>query len=832
MNIATRLILLFFLVALTITGSAHSPEEEGVGDKPLCVNITSITIKPENCGQANGSITVAHDGTAPFTYTWTPNVSMTNMATGLAAGNYKIEIFDSAGCDAETTLVVTETLPPVLSLVSTTDGGCLRGGFATISSSDPTASAVWSGNPSQTGFTLQDAKPGTYTCTVTDSVGCTSLINAILNAPAPMVLGVTATSDTCGSEDASATVDVLVSGVPPFRYQWDDPANQITRTATNLAAGMYEVTVIDATGCEATESVIITLIDQLKIDITITEPRCHGEEDGRIAIKVSGGNGPYNFSWDPDVSRSNRADNLAEGTYNVSISDAMGDACNTTEAIVVGQPDPIALNIGIDPSSDCGVKDASVWVNPTNVQGPYTAVWDTFGTSIQFGLGDSLKNVYPGIYLVRVTDSMGCESRSRIVVSSDDEITVTVDVQQEDNCGLGQGIARALVSGGTRPFRYQWFTFPINQDPSSPFARNLEQGRFFIVVSDTNDCVNIDFFEMPGRPPLKLVSTNSTANYCNLANGSTRATFKGGTPPYRYEWNTLPVQTSQTAIGLPEGPYRVIISDQNNCKDTAVVQVRDQEPFSITTEATPISCFGDEDGTARVSIERGLAPFQITWSSNPPQFSPQASNLPEGQYLVTVKDAAGCERSAFTVVGTVEPVTAAFNYSPDTLRPVILSKASFKFSNRSDGADSYLWDFGDGNTSILKSPTHMYRDTGHYYVTLKVFNNNSKCSDEITHGPFIVISPGTAFIPSAFTPNSDGINDYLEFGGVFLELFDFQLYDRWGRVVWAASSINDKWNGQFEDGSTAPEGVYVFKMRAIGVDKVLFEDQGTITLIR
>lgn len=832
MKIGTRLFLLVTLLAFTQLGFAHNTGEEVSEDKPLCVNITSVTVKAENCGQANGSITVLHDGTAPFTYTWTPNVSNTNSATGLSAGSYKVEIFDSNGCDAETTLVVTETQPPILTLVSTTDGGCLNGGFATVASSDPTATAVWSGNPAQTGFTLQNAPPGLYTCTVTDSVGCVRLINAQLNAPDPMVLGIVGTADTCGSEDASATVDVLVSGFPPFTYQWDDPANQTTRTATNLPAGTYEVLVTDATGCEARKSITINLIDQLNIDIRVTNPRCHGDEDGSIVINVSGGNGPYNFNWNPDESRSNRASNLPGGTYVVDISDAMGDACNTTENIVVTEPEPIYLNFDFNKSSDCGLNDAKVWVAPTNTQGPYVTVWDTFSTDVRMGTGDTLRDIYAGIYWAYLEDSAGCKTAGRVVVTSEDEITVAVDIQQEDDCGLGQGIARALVSGGTRPFKYQWFTFPINQNSESPFAENLEQGKFFIVVSDANDCINIDFFEMPGRPPLEVVSTNSTANYCDLANGSTRATFKGGTPPYSYQWNTLPVQTTQTAIGLPEGNYRVIISDVNNCKDTATVFVEDQSAFSIAADASPISCFGEADGTANVVIERGLAPFDITWSSDPPQFTQQASNLPEGKYLVTVKDAGGCEQSAFAVVGSVDPLTAQFTFSPDTMRPVILSKAAFAFANRSEGEESYSWDFGDGNTSTLKSPTHIYSDTGQFYVTLTVFNNNGQCTDEITHGPFIVISPGTAFIPSAFSPNSDGINDYLEFGGVFLELFDFQLYDRWGRLVWAASSINDKWDGQFQDGSTAPEGVYVFKMVAVGIDRVQFEEQGTITLIR
>jgi hypothetical protein len=601
MNIATRLFLVFLGLSGTLQLLA-SP----TGDRPLCVNITSIVIQPENCNQQNGSITVNHDGTAPFTYQWTGTVSNTNTANGLAAGNYTLKIFDSAGCDAETTLVVTETQAPLLTVDSTRAGGCAGGGFAWVTSSDPTASAVWNSNPPQQGFILQDAPPGNYILTATDSVGCAASVGISLASPLSFTVSTSTTADTCGSADGTATVVADAVGQAPFTYQWDANAgNQTTATARDLPAGTYQVTVTDARGCIASTDATVDLESNLTILADITEATCYQGEDASVRLSVSGGNGNYGFDWQPNVSSSNQASGLTAGTYQVTVRDGEGSECTVTQVVEVGERPQIDLNFDERDPSDCGVNDGAAWVTPTNVQGPYSVRWDSLGVGTSFASGDTANNLYPGVYFVFVTDSAGCSNQQRFILESQDNITVEVDIQQEDDCGLGEGIARATVSGGRRPFRYQWFTFPITQDTASPFAYNLEQGFFFVVVSDQDDCVNVDFFTMPGRPPLEVTGSLAGPEYCDLANGTARVSFEGGTPPYNYQWNTVPVQTTASATGLTAGRYRVAITDQRNCRDTATVFVESEAGFDISAEATPVSCFGEEDGTANVSIQNG-----------------------------------------------------------------------------------------------------------------------------------------------------------------------------------------------------------------------------------
>lgn len=828
----------FTLVSLILASFWLSTPENAIAGPPAndkaqgVINFTSIQITPENCGMGNGSIVIDHDGTAPFTYTWTGTGGNGKSANNLSAGNYTIKVEDSGGCEAETTLVVTEILAPSLMLQSKTDAGCNRGGTATVVSSDPSATATWNTTPPQTGYTLTNAPAGQYTLTAVDAAGCTSTLDVNIDAPQSMQLGSSTTADTCGSEDGTATVTVLLNGVAPFTYQWGPAANnQTTATANNLAAGQYKVTVVDADGCDASRTVTVQLFSNLTVTADVTPATCFGGSDATVKLNVMGGNGSYSYNWNPNVSTSAIAQNLEAGSYKVTVTDILGNQCETTETITVDQRDRIQFNIAVDAASGCGVGDGSARISPTNVQGPYVTSWDTLGVAMPFLTGvDAATNLYPGIYGVSIIDSAGCTATRRFVVTNDNGIDLEVEILQEDKCGKGEGIARADQSGGTSPFRYKWFAFPAQGNDR--FAYNLEQGDFFVVIADKNDCVSRKFFTMPGRPPLKPAGTNIINSYCDIKNGSARVSFDGGTTPYTYAWNSSPPQNTGTAVNLGAGKYRVVVTDVNGCQDSAVVALIGEAGFTLDMAHEDISCFKRRDGSGTATPVGGFAPYTYLWNTFPVQTTSEAKSLTHGDYTVIVTDARGCVRSGSITVEDQDPLIADFGFSPDTLQPILLNKAAFAFQNRSIGADFFVWSFGDGKSTFEASPVHIYQDTGHFYVTLTVSQDNGRCSDRVTHGPFIVVDNPAVYVPSAFTPNADGNNDILKLGGVFLTQFDFAIYDRWGQQVFYSNNIDDSWDGQLQRGGTAPEGVYIYTLRAVGRDGLVFEEQGTITLIR
>ncbi|MEO0471282.1 MAG: PKD domain-containing protein, partial [Bacteroidota bacterium] len=265
-------------------------------------------------------------------------------------------------------------------------------------------------------------------------------------------------------------------------------------------------------------------------------------------------------------------------------------------------------------------------------------------------------------------------------------------------------------------------------------------------------------FDMPGNKPLAVVDSSATEEYCDLADGTARVEFTEGTLPYRYEWTTTPIQTTETAINLPGGTYEVTIRDSFNCTLTVPVTVPEAGGFSLETTAVDESCFGEEDGSVSTLITGGRGPFNYNWDTSPPQNEATASDLGPGAYTVSVTDAGGCSRQAFGVVSSVDRVIADFETLDDTLQKT-LSEATFAFNNLSEGGVDYRWNFGDGIGSTEFAPVHTYTDTGRFEVSLIASNNNNSCRDTAFLGPIIVLLDGVLFVPNAFSPNRDGFND-------------------------------------------------------------------------
>ena len=125
----------------------------------------------------------------------------------------------------------------------------------------------------------------------------------------------------------------------------------------------------------------------------------------------------------------------------------------------------------------------------------------------------------------------------------------------------------------------------------------------------------------------------------------------GGTAPYTYSWNTVPVQTTATAINLAAGTFTVTITDNHSC--TLPVNVTITEPaavLSLTTSKVDVDCFGNNTGTATATPAGGTAPYSYSWNTVPVQTTATATGLTAGTYTVTVTDDHGCVKSANVAV--------------------------------------------------------------------------------------------------------------------------------------------------------------------------------------
>ena len=146
------------------------------------------------------------------------------------------------------------------------------------------------------------------------------------------------------------------------------------------------------------------------------------------------------------------------------------------------------------------------------------------------------------------------------------------------------------------------------------------------------------------------------------------------------------------------------------------------------------------------------------------------------------------------------------------------------FSDQSQRALNWFWDFGDGSFSNEASPFHRYEQAGEYTVSLTI-TDEVGCVAESTQGPFTVILPDL-FVPNVFSPNNDGINDLFQVRYTGNETYFLQVHDRWGRKVFEANGSASAWDGT-TNGAKMAEGTYYYVL-TIGENRY----NGNITLLR
>ncbi|MBE8728306.1 T9SS type A sorting domain-containing protein [Flavobacterium hungaricum] len=260
--------------AATALGLAAGTYTVTVTDGNLCQITQSFTITQPaaplsavtattavSCfGGSNGTASVSvSGGTSGYTYVWAPYGGTASTAAGLAAGNYSVTITDANGCVLVENVTITEPTPFTTS-ISKTDVSCNGGsnGFATVTATGATAPYTYSWSPSGgNAATASGLAAGTYTVTITDSNGCTATESVTIGEPTIITAATTHIDVTCiGRTDGSATV-TPTGGTGTYTYSWA-PSGGTAATASGLAAGTYVVTITDANGCQATESVTIS----------------------------------------------------------------------------------------------------------------------------------------------------------------------------------------------------------------------------------------------------------------------------------------------------------------------------------------------------------------------------------------------------------------------------------------------------------------------------------------------------------------------------------------------------------------------------------------------
>ncbi|HIO72646.1 MAG TPA: PKD domain-containing protein, partial [Flavobacteriales bacterium] len=296
------------------------------------------------------------------------------------AGTYNVTLMvsNSGGSDTKTSNSYITVNPSPAASVSSTDASCnsaCDGSGSLIASGGTTPyTYYWNTNPTQNNATSTGLCAGTYNYSVSGANGCNSTGTVTIAEPSAISLSLTTTDAACGTADGTASVSAA-GGSAPFSYQWDDPANQNTSTATGLTAGIYSVTVTDANGCSTSSSISVDNQGGPSISTTSQDVICNGDTHGQATVIPTGGTPPYTYSWNtatPQVAAT--ATGLAAGTYSIIVTDASG--CIVSDFVTISEPAALNLAMAYTNVSSPGICDGQASANVSGGTPPFAYLWN------------------------------------------------------------------------------------------------------------------------------------------------------------------------------------------------------------------------------------------------------------------------------------------------------------------------------------------------------------------------------------------------------------------------------------------------------------------------
>jgi hypothetical protein len=541
-------------------------------------------------GGANGSATVsAGSGTAPYSFLWS-NGETSETATGLAAGSYSVTATDADGCTDVLSVSIAEPDPLTgnTSATAETSNGA-NDGTATAAPTGGTGPYSYSWSNGETTETISDLQPGTYTVTVMDVNGCTTIETATVNSFAcgvvALVEGVNVSCNGAGNGQATLSLENFL---PPLDLEWSN--GETTLVITDLSPGTYSVTLTDGNNCPASGNITISeppvlgveLVDMIPVD-------CAGSNTGSATVEANGGNGTYSYLW-PDGTTEATAIDLAAGTYEVQVFDQ--NDCASSLAVTVTEPSAIQVATEVEHESAFGANDGEATANPTGGTPGYTYAWDNGADT------ETITGLAPGTYTVTVMDANGCESVQTITIEAYvcPSIDLVVDVQEVSCAGDANGAAEVIITGGNDPYTIDWST-----GDQAPSVENLAPGDYEVSIVDGFNCAVSTTFSVEEPDPVAVqLNALEDVSCPGGANGSLTVAAEGGTAPFTYEWSNG--ATGAQVTDLTAGAYTVTATDVNGCQETleaTIEEVPDTEAPTLVVE--DISVQLDENGEASIT---------------------------------------------------------------------------------------------------------------------------------------------------------------------------------------------------------------------------------------
>lgn len=796
----------------------------------------------------------------------TPNVT--------TAGLYVLEVLNEQnGCSSRDSVVVTENFSTPLAIIAAPPVlGCLDDSIVLDGTASTTAPGIqysWSTNNGNIidGSSTRQAvisQAGIYVLLVSDQTnGCVAsdTVEVLGDASFPVIAIQEPLILNCIRQQQSLEASIsLLSGT--LDYEWSTQGGNFVSDQSTLspiinAPGVYRLSAINLdNGCDA--SVAVTVLQDIVAPVvSVSVPDTLDCTTPSFNLSATGSSsGPeFQYNWSTAngniVSGGQSPSPLINrpGQYSLTITD-IDNGCQATSAAVVTQDTIRPVAVILPPAQ----------LNCTRLQSPLNGTGSSTGTDIRYSWttvggqlagsanGINAQAVQPGIYTLTVSNQRnGCQATASVDVTQDITLpAVTLSPPAVLTCIVTQLNLDATGSSQGIPYDINWTTQggqfvggtaglqPLVNAPGSytltirNTSNNCQQSATVNVVQDIvrpNADAGTDFVISCFSPTASLDgSASSTGAGIVYAWTSPDGNLEGGTT------------TLAPSISSP-GVYRLLVTNQlNGCTDNDEVIVTQLNPRAITSAVQP-SCYGQKGSISFMQTTEGVPPYLYSVDGgNTFQTGSSFGELSAGIYSLVVQDINGCEyRESLEIV------------QPDSLIVVITEPfvriglgESHQVIAQTNVADSQLgsviWDNGSSlSCTDCLTPVASPLETSVYQLIVRDINGCK--ADAMLR--IIVDRRRYIYVPTAFSPNGDGINDLLLIYArpeTVRQVKRFEVYNRWGESVYSAANFapNDPvhgWDGQFRGQSLQP-AVFAYYAEVEFIDGAVEIIRGDVTLVK
>ena len=820
---------------------------------------SSAGIVASNIAPCTGqNITLSAPSVFGGTYSWSgPGIvsgGSSQVATVNAPGTYSVIVTPSQGilCAYTLTTSVLYNTNPVVT--ATASNSVICNGSSTTLTGGGAASYAWSGGVTN-GVAFFPSATANYTVTGTSSLGCigSATITVTVN-PIPTANAGTAAILNC------TNTSVTLSGNGGGSYAWTGPgitsgSNTATPTVNQPGSYNLQVTVSNCTSAissvavnQNTTSPTFVLGTAITVSTTCSMPNA--------TLSASSSADPNTvYYWITPSSTTVTGNPIlvsAVGVYTVVVTNTVTGCTNTLTAsqatvqVVSDNSVPSSTLSSTSVSLTCLNATATVSLSTNS---SYTYSWSP-ASGIVSGANTanptfSLAGTYSAV-VTNTTNNCASSAGSNVVTVVSNTISPALSLSSASNTGtLNCTILSINITPTITPSSNLTYTWSGSSGLASPVnqanATFTAVGVYSLSVTNTltgcssaaNASSTFTVYQNNFTPTVSIVITSSNTTIACASNTVVSYTFSSNASAGSSNiWNAGSVITP-TFTATSAGVYTLIVVDAvSSCSVTKTFTVIDASSppanlsagvnVAIPCGLTTTSLLATTSSSNTINYT-WLAPTSGTIISGGNTSSPLITGT--GIYSVTAVDAiTGCVATA-TVNVVSGNVFANFSASPNQG----IAPLSVSFTNSSQNATSYTWNFGNGNLSSVTNPTTTYNSGSTFTVVL--IATSGPCSD--TAYAIIVVQDSLMLsIPNVFTPNNDNTNDVFTINSTGVKEISLSVFNRWGEKLYDFTGPKAGWDGIATNGSAAPDGTYFYFVKATGFNKKTIEQQGSLTLFR